>query len=153
MEEYSEAIEYDLLTKTGYSLDDVGGALSWSSLDTFLHQIGLDSALMREINPEWAAWAGNIKTNFILADIYDMLAHINANLVAMGTRKPAKRIKPYPRPKTKKNPENERHFGRDALPVSQLHEWMEKKRAEYARSSTGHDSGDPGTARGTAKTN
>ena len=108
---------------------------------------------MREVNPEWAIWANRLKTNFILADIYDILAHINANLVAMGSGKPAKRVKPYPRPKQKKGNDNERHFGSKPLPVAELHKWIEKKRAEHARSSTGDNSRHPGTEGGTAKSN
>ena len=97
------------------------------------------------MNPEWAAWDSRLKTNFLLADLWDMLANINANLVAIGSRRPAKRIKPYPRPKTKEqDSENKRHFGRDALPVNELHEWFEKMRAKHATGSTGDNSGDSG---------
>lgn len=108
---------------------------------------------MREINPELSIWASRLKTNFILADIYDILAHINANLIATATRKPAKRVKPYPRPKKKRGNENERHFGRGALPVAELHRWIEEKRAAHAGSSTGDDSRHPGTEGGTAISN
>ena len=41
-----------------------------------------------------AAWATPLKTNSILADIADELAQINANLVALGSHKPAKKVKP-----------------------------------------------------------
>lgn len=85
---------------------------------------------MREINPELSVWSGTLKTNAILADIYDVLTSINANLIAHATGRPGKRPKPYPRPKTKNDPENERHFGRGALPSAELRKWFEKKRAE-----------------------
>lgn len=101
---------------------------------------------MKEINPDVAEWSGALKTNAILADIYDILAAINANLVAMGTHKSAKNPKPYPRP-VKREPENERHFGSGALPPDELRKWIENKRKEYAgnRSSAGDDNRNTGS--------
>lgn len=103
---------------------------------------------MAELHPDHAAWATTTKTNAILADIFDMLAQLNANLVALGSGKPAKKPKPYKRP-TKKQPENERHFGRGALPPNELRAWFEEKRKQNAGSSisnTGSDSGPVGGA-------
>lgn len=105
---------------------------------------------MAELDPEMAAWANTIKTNVILADIFDVLAMINANLVAVGSRKAAKKPKPYPRP-GKRDPEDEMHFGKGALPPEELHEWIENKRREYAGSSTGDLSGDTGPEGRTAE--
>lgn len=99
---------------------------------------------MFELYPDMAEWSGATKTNVILADIYDILAMINANLVAIGSRKPAKKPKPYPRP-NKKEPEDEKHFGRGALPPDELRKWIEEKRQEYARSSTGDHNRNTGT--------
>lgn len=89
---------------------------------------------MREMHPDESAWSTQVKTNAILADIFDILAQINANLVALGSGRPAKQPKPYPRP-IKKKPEHERHFGRDALPPDELRKWFEMKRKENAGSS------------------
>ena len=91
---------------------------------------------MKELDPDLAAWSGTMKTNAILADIFDILNMINANLAAIGSGKAAKRPKPYPRP-AQHNPENERHFGSKPLPVKDLHKWIEEKRANHAGSSTG----------------
>ena len=136
--EYREAIEYDLLTQTGYELKDVGRTLSWDALDSFLSHADPGTALMQKLNPEVSAWSETLKTNAILADIFDMLAIINANLMAIGSGKRAKRPKPYSRP-VQHDPENEQHWGRDALPVEELHAWIEDKRTEHAGSSKGHD--------------
>ena len=84
---------------------------------------------MHQLNPDVATWSSTVKTNVILADIYDVLTCINANLMAHATGKPGKRPKPYPRP-NRTDPENERHFGRDALPPDELRKWFENKRAE-----------------------
>jgi hypothetical protein len=72
---------------------------------------------MRELRPDLSQWSTTAKTNAILADIYDMLAAINANLCAKGSGKKAKRPKPYPRP-GKHN--TARRVG-TALPVAELH--------------------------------
>ena len=125
-----------MLRETGHELNDVGRTLSWGALDSFLKHIAPDSALMRELNPDAAVWSSTTKTNAILADIWDMLATINSNLIAIGSGRPAKKPKLYPRPKQHDH-DSERHFGSKALPVEELHKWIEQKRAEHARSSTG----------------
>lgn len=127
---------------TGHELDDVGRTLSWGALDSFLDHLGEDSALLKEMNPEMAKWSSRTKTNTILADIYDQLAMINANLVAIGSRKAARKPKPYPRPGNKPQ-EDTRHFGSGALPKDELRKWIEGK--QHAGSSTGHNNGHPGT--------
>lgn len=126
--EHREAVEYDLLTRTGYELRDVGARLSWGAFRSFLYGVGPDSATARIINPEVYEWATRAKTNALLADIFDMLAMINANLVAVGSRKRAKTPKPYPRPGAE--PTGQKHFGKEPLPVDELQEWFEKKRRE-----------------------
>ena len=98
---------------------------------------------MKELNPDLSTWSSTVKTNAILADIYDVLATINANLMAIGSGKAAKRPKPYPRPNQKND--NEQHFGKGALPPDELHRWIEEKRKQNAASSTGDDTGNSGT--------
>ena len=133
MAEHSGAIEYDLLTKTGHELRDVGRTLSWDALASFLLYEDVDSALHRELGTKQAVWAQTLKTNGILADIYDMLAQINSNLVAIGSQQPAKEPKRYPRPDMDDKSENERHIGKGALPKAELRKWIEKKRQEHGR--------------------
>lgn len=99
---------------------------------------------MREINPDVSEWSSTTKTNAILADIYDTLSLINANLVAIGSRKPTKKPKPYPRP-IKQESADQRHFGSGALPPDELRKWIEEKRKEYAGSSTGDNNRNTGT--------
>ena len=123
-DEHAEAISYDLLTRTHYQLEDVGGALTWSSLASFVKNLGTDSALARDLNKS-TGWEDTIKTNAILADIYDLLQVINANLVAFasGGKKKAK-IKPYPRPG---GDGNKKRIGRGPLPLDQLREWIKER--------------------------
>ena len=150
--EQREAIQYDLLKEPGHDFNDLGRTLSWDALDSFLRNVGLDSALARELKPEMAAWATPLKTNTILADIADELAQINANLVALGSHKPAKKVKPYPRP-WKLDPSDGKKIGSGGLPPAELRKWFERKRAEHARSSTGHNNSHPGDAGCTTENN
>ncbi len=131
VEDHREAIEYDLLTLTGHELADVGRTLSWGALASFLAYEQSGSALDRDINGDDSIWSAVIKTNGILADIYDQLAQINENLVAIGSKKKANPVKLYPRPGIEPENENIRHFGKGALPVDELEAWFEMKRKEY----------------------
>lgn len=124
-DEHREALEYDLLTRTRYQLDDVGGTLSWSALYSFIHNLSTDSALARDLGKS-TGWESQIKTNSILADIYNLLQVINNNLCGLGSKHPTrKKIKPYPRPSRDDN--NTRKFGNGALPVKELHEWIRSR--------------------------
>lgn len=121
-------MEYDLLTETGHSIEDVGDSLSWESLHSFIVKSKSTSALARDINPEVAEWSTVKQTNIILADIYDLLAVMNSNIVALANRKPAKKPKRYKRPGM--NDDDKKVIGKDALPVEELHEWIERKSKE-----------------------
>lgn len=112
--------------QTGHTLDDVGGSLSWRALGAFLRKIDPAGALAQELEPEIAAWAGTFRTNVILADIYDMLAQINANLITALSRRRAKAPPRYPRP----GDDNKRRLGRDALEAEELDDWFENKRRQ-----------------------
>ena len=120
------------MTRTHYQLEDVGGALSWSSLVSFIKHLGGDSALARDLDKS-TGWENTQKTNEILADIYDMLQVINANLVAFasGGHKKTK-IKPYPRPGREED-NNERKLGSGGLKLEELREWIRRRRENGRR--------------------
>ncbi len=69
------------------------------------------------MHPEEAAWATTVKTNSILADIYDILSLINSNLTAIGSGKRARQAKPYPRPGSKNEEDN--HIG-TPVPIEKI---------------------------------
>lgn len=87
----------------------------------------MDGEIARELDPDLAAWGSTVKTNAILADIYDILALINANMVAMGSGKRAKKPNTYKRP----GDNEKKKIGKNALPPDQLKEWFEKKRKAH----------------------
>jgi len=125
--EHREAIEHDLLVKTGHELKDVGNTFSWGAFRSFITHIGPDSALVREVEPEAYIWASRAKTNALLADIFDLLGAINANLCAKGTKRRPKKPKPYPRPGDKEKERETTHIGKGALPPDKLREWFKQK--------------------------
>lgn len=123
MEEHHKALESDLM-RCGYELNDVGHSLSWGALHSFVRTLGPSSAVARDIDPEVHQWSTTANTNKILADIYDLLAQINANLVAVGSHKPSKKPKPYPRPKSNSGDK----YGKGAVTVQELRKLYADKR-------------------------
>lgn len=125
IEEHGQALNYDLLTRTNYQITDIGGALSWGALYAFIKNLGGDSALARDLGKA-TGWETTLKTNIILADIFDMLQVIHADLVAWasGGKKKANN-KPYPRPNQKD--ETKRKYGNGAMPLSELRDWIRKR--------------------------
>lgn len=91
-----------------------------------MRKTDIHSETAKELDPDLALWAGTVKTNAILADIFDILAMINANICAMGTGKKAKKPKGYPRP----TDANKKQIGKDALPLDELRAWFDRKREE-----------------------
>lgn len=84
---------------------------------------------MRSLNAEQAEWATRTKTNAILADIFDMLAVINANLCSIGSGKKSKHPKPYPRPG--KKDDNKQTIGSGAVTKQELEDFFERKRKKW----------------------
>lgn len=115
-------------------MSEVGGSLSWGAFASFVKNLDYTSALWKSTHPEEAEWVTTLKTNVILADIYDLLAQMNANLVGGFQKKRAKKTKPYPRPWSKNQPKK---LGRGAMPKNELREWMNKKREEAKRGKRG----------------
>ncbi len=105
-------------------MDDVGGRLPWSALYSFVINLGTDSALARDLGKA-TGWETTLKTNAILADIYDALQSIDIHLVRFishGKKNP--RFKPYPRPGKDKNV---RKIGKDPMTPDDLRKWYFKE--------------------------
>lgn len=126
-EEHAEALNFDLLTKTNYTLDDVGGSLSWGAFRSFVRFLDTDSALARDLHKS-TGWEKPLTTNIILADLYDLLQVIHEDLRALGGHKPRK-VKPYPRPG--RNEDKKRKLGHDAVPIEELREWIKNRRRTH----------------------
>jgi hypothetical protein len=109
-------------------MDDVGRSLSWDALGAFVQYDTLTpSALLKELDEEHHQWATTAQTNYLLADIYDLLAVINENLKIKGTKARGKMPKPHPRPGDKKKATKK--IG-TAMPAAEFDAWLKNKRGE-----------------------
>ena len=125
IDEHEEAVEYDLQTKFDRGIDDIGENLSWYTVKSYLTHLPLSSALARELNSESATWDSTLKTNFLLADLIDVLQAIDYHLVSMSGSK-AHKPKPYPRPNGKKD-SGTKHYGKGAMKANELENWFKNK--------------------------
>ena len=120
--EHGEAIEADLVA-AGWTLDDVPTRLPWRALYAFVKHLPSDSALKRELNGGDSEWATLLKTNAILADIFDMLNGLAVAFSKAHGGHP-KSPKPYKRPGAK---DADTHIGSGAVPKGTFMDWWENK--------------------------
>lgn len=127
IEEHGAALDYDLLTKTNYQLRDVGGALSWGALLHFVQFLPRDSALRQDAAPTTDAerWTRGDATATILADLFDLVAQLRAEVAVKGSDHKPKRPRPYPRPGV--TPKDTKHIGKDPIPVREFDGWWDSK--------------------------
>ena len=120
IEEHGKALNYDLMTKTRWTLADVGRGLPWSALSAFVAYLPPDSALARSRGVD-ATWT---RDQMLLAQICDLLADANWMSVCKGMKRSKwpKRPKPIPRPGVK-GKGNEKHIGSKPIPVSEFDKW------------------------------
>lgn len=116
IEKHGRALEFDLMTRTGRTLNEymAMGAAGKVALLSFIRHLPPDAALCRELHPEdetWM-WTTATKTNAILADLFDVFVSANSK----------KKQKPYPRPTKKEK------IGRGAIPIKDFWDWWNKER-------------------------
>ena len=123
IKEHDRALEYDLMTRTGRTLEEYMdmGAAGKVALISFIQNLPRDSALNRSQNPkdEFGEWFSTAKTNAILADLFDAFV--------MANRKKGTMPKPYPRPQAKKS------IGRGAIPINKFWDWWNKGVSDAGR--------------------
>lgn len=121
---YGEAIDYDLMTRTGLTLRDwERGLLDSRSLIRFVKWLGPDSAYFRASHPDdaaTAAWLDGGATCALLAELIDAVRSGTAALAYKGTKKRAPKFEPYPRPWSKRKT---RRYGRDPIPIVKFEDW------------------------------
>lgn len=115
-----------MISSAGIEIDDIGGSLSWGAFSSFIKRSDEDSALFRELHPEIGDWGTTLRTNIILADIFDCLSQINANMIGGFSRKKSRQVDKYPRPWNQQK-KNEKKIG-SAMKKNELHEWIQKRR-------------------------
>lgn len=130
MRDYKREFDYDLMSITGRTLHEymqMGGE-GVIALSHFAACLPLDSATIcaESGHDMQAEWSNRMKTNAILADLYDLLGafvHIYKQSKSRkrggGGKKPERYPRPWLRSKTKK-------FGKDPIPVRRFWNWWNK---------------------------
>ena len=125
VELYGEAIDYDLMTRTRWTLRDwEDGRLDSRSLTRFVLGLGYDSAYYRARHPEdkgSIAWIDGSAECALLAELIDTVRASANALAYKGTGKRPPSLDPYPRPWSKD--ERTRRYGRDPIPIRDFDRW------------------------------
>lgn len=100
------------MTRAHYTLDDLGGGLTWPALFSFISN--LPPGILTE-DSETRAWLDGTMT-------VPMLAHILDTIRAIGSRGKAK---PIPRPFDKQK--DMRRFGADPISPDELESWWNRE--------------------------
>lgn len=87
----------------------------WDNLVTFSRHLPDDSATHRALDQDVAVWSSTVKTNMILADVFDAVRLFNFTFAKKGSKEPD----PYERPW---DPRKQR-IGSDPIPISQFDSW------------------------------
>lgn len=90
-----DALEYDLMSRCGLTLDDVPHRLSWRALASFVRNADTTTAIFQRTHPEQSGWT---RETYILADIYDAIMQGAAGVIRSNHAK-VHNPKPYKRPK------------------------------------------------------
>ena len=124
IDKYGEVVDYDLLTRTGYTLRDwESGRLDSRSLFRFIKGLGSDSAFYRASHPDDAqtlAWVNGDATCALIAELIDVVRMSANTLAYKGTGKRPPRLEPYQRPW---NRAKQQRYGRKPIPISQFEKW------------------------------
>ena len=129
MHDHGGALDYDLMTKTRYTIDDVGERLSVRSLSHFLLNLPPDSATMRAIHPEDAerlAWSEGHANAQILAVLVDEVRELKWMYQSYSERRRHARPKPFPTPWDASSDESKR-IGKGAVSVADFETWWDSK--------------------------
>lgn len=118
--EHGEALEYDLMRMTRYTLDDLGGALPERALLAFVRHLPLESATVAEVDDR-GGWS---MTQQLIARLIESVEsldwHFMCSRIPKGRSKPP-HPKPIARPGVKRD-EGQR-IGRDPIPVQDFNDW------------------------------
>lgn len=130
--DHREALNYDLMTRTGAGLGSVPVSLDWSDIRDFVAGLGADSHLVAELHPEVAGWQGDEKVPMLLAAIADQLAALSYSYALVHTKQGApkpKAPKPIPRPGVEPDRETRRWgTGTSAIPIADFDAWWNAPR-------------------------
>lgn len=106
------------MTRTRFTLDDLGDGLSERALVAFLRNLPPESATAAALSPD-CGWS---RTDMLLARICEGIEQLLWVTASRGTRKSRRPKKPrrIPRPGVKPD---EKRIGKGAIPISDFDSW------------------------------
>lgn len=108
---------------SGHGIEELGEKLSWSKAKHILKTLSVNSALARDLDPDLGSWNSILKTNYLLADVVDLLQSIHYAIVCIGGGKMTK-PKPIDRPGKSSTDDGTKHYGKGAMPAKDLYNWI-----------------------------
>ncbi len=127
MRDEASALDYDLMTRTGRTLDEylAMGAPGIGALVHFVEHLGPDSALSRADDergrfPE--PYTATLATNVLLSDIFDAVMAVNRSIYQARTKRRIKKVKPTKRPWSDNAA---KRIGSKAIPMDEFDEWWD----------------------------
>lgn len=129
MAEHGGALEYDLMTRTRYTLDDLGGGLGTRQLLAFVTHLPPDSALSRELRGDTAeerSWQEAARLPMLVADIADTAHALVWEVAQAHSRRDLRDRVPEPIARPGVEPSGRtRHWGSEAIPANEFDDWWE----------------------------
>lgn len=120
--QHGEALDYDLMTRLGGRVSQVGKTIPWDALSVFVRWLPPDAALYRSMHPK--EWQFRQQQPYLMADLYDLVSILRAEYEAAHT-KGGKVTPPPPYPRPGVEDPNRKKIGSDPIPVSKFEEWWD----------------------------
>lgn len=129
--DHGGALDYDLMTMTPYTLDDLGGRLSCKSLIHFIRHLSPTSATKRSldggITDEQAGWMGGEATALLIACLIDEIRGLEWLYQSAHSKTRIRRPKRFPTPWSTDEELGVRRIGKDPIRVGDFDVWFDNK--------------------------
>ncbi|MBQ9004905.1 MAG: hypothetical protein IJ092_00880 [Atopobiaceae bacterium] len=128
MHDHGGALDYDLMTMTQYTLDDLGGRLTTGALAHFVKHLPSHSETMRALFPEDAervAWTDGDMTAQLLALLIDEVRGMQWIYARSHSRGSVRRPQPFKTPWTEGDGRGERHIGLGPITIAEFDAWFD----------------------------
>lgn len=133
MADHGGALDYDLMTLTQYTIDDVGERLRMRSLANFVRHLPVTSATKIAVSGgltrEQAEWVRGDVTAQLLSVLIDELRGMEWMYQSTHSKARVRRPRRFPTPWTSDAELGVRRYGRDPIPVSEFDAWFNRKEA------------------------
>lgn len=124
MSRYPEELEYDLITNTNFTLDDIGFRLPERALLAFVRGVPRSSLLSRAVHGQ-EGWAWSLQDNVpgLLAAVIDELRSFEYIYAQSMSKRRLPRPRPIKRPGIADD--DSRKIGKDPIPISEWETFWE----------------------------